>query len=104
MKNTMTLKVLSPENYLFNENDVVSVILPTITGKITILPNHTNFITQIYNGKILIKTVTSEKQITITGGYIKICDNNIHILIDVSINNKLLLIQRKKFFKLLFKL
>jgi ATP synthase F1 epsilon subunit len=104
MKNTITLKILSPKNSIFNESDVVRIVIPTITGKITILPNHTNLITKIHNGKIIIKTVNREEQINITGGYVKICDNNIYILTDISINNNLLLIQRKKIFKLLFKL
>ncbi|MDR0915262.1 MAG: hypothetical protein LBM22_00970 [Endomicrobium sp.] len=89
----MILKILSIEDIIFSENDVLRIILPTINGQIAILPNHVNFITKLHNGKVLIKTVIKETQINITGGFVEICNNNIWILLNnyITAKNKLLL-------------
>jgi F-type H+-transporting ATPase subunit epsilon len=94
----MTLKILSPENIIYNETDVIYIILPTAAGQITILPNHVNFITKLYNGTILIKTLTKEKRVNTSSGFVEIYNNNICILTDYYTNpkNKFILIQRKQ--------
>lgn len=78
------LEILSPEGSAF-KGDVSSVSLPTSSGIITVLPGHTNLVTKLKQGDILISYAEGQKKITVTGGFVEISDNHVNIVAEFAI-------------------
>jgi F-type H+-transporting ATPase subunit epsilon len=86
--NAFTLEILSPEGSAFKGN-VSSVSLPTFAGVITVLPGHTNLVTKLRQGEIIIDSGNSGgiKKITVTGGFAEIYSNTMNIVAEFAINS-----------------
>jgi F-type H+-transporting ATPase subunit epsilon len=72
---TFKLKILTPDEKLF-EGEVLSFVVPTQSGEITVLANHTPLVTNISIGEIKIKhtgpTGVEEQKFLIQGGVVDI--------------------------------
>jgi F-type H+-transporting ATPase subunit epsilon len=79
--NTFKLKILSPDKCLLNE-EVYSLNVPTKSGYITILNNHTPIISVLGIGDLkVVKKDKTEFGICIQGGVIDVKDNGDTILL-----------------------
>jgi len=77
--NEFKIEILSPEGIVFKE-EIISVSLPTLSGVITILSGHTNLVTKLNKGEIIIKTTKDIKKIVVSGGFIEIANNNVSVV------------------------
>lgn len=76
------LKIVTPDRILLEE-DVSKLTVPTKAGEITILPNHSNLISEISHGDIVATNGKEEKISLVYGGFIEISeDSNVIILAD----------------------
>lgn len=75
------LKIITPLKVIFNE-EVSEITLPTPTGEVTILTNHTPFLSQISEGEIIIRKQEGEEFLAVADGIIKVEKNNALILAD----------------------
>lgn len=76
------LKIVTPDRILIDQ-EATEVVVPTKDGQITILPNHSNLISEITHGDIIIRNGKEEKITLIYGGFIEVAkDSNIIVLAD----------------------
>lgn len=80
----LILEIATPEKIVY-QNEVDEVIVPTINGQITILPNHINLLTKIEPGELTIKKGKAIELLAITGGFLEVVKNKITILADYAV-------------------
>jgi F-type H+-transporting ATPase subunit epsilon len=80
----LLLEIITPEKIIYKD-EINEVLVPTVDGEITILPNHINLLTQINPGELVIKKGTNQQYIAITGGFLEVNNNNISILAEYAI-------------------
>jgi F-type H+-transporting ATPase subunit epsilon len=76
----MLVKVITPEKEVFNEK-ARSVNLPTEAGYLTILPNHTELLSVIHSGEIIIEFESGTKKFKTEGGVIEVFKNEVNLLL-----------------------
>lgn len=79
-KDFFTLKVVTPEKIEFLSKEIKFVKVRTIRGDIGILPNHTNFMSSLGEGLMLIKSLEEEKTYYISGGFLEVNHNYITVM------------------------
>jgi F-type H+-transporting ATPase subunit epsilon len=84
--NTFALEILSPEGVAF-KGDVYSVSLPTQAGIIEILPGHTNLVTKLKRGEIIIDSGNGAelKKIAVSSGFAEILPNALNLVADFAV-------------------
>jgi F-type H+-transporting ATPase subunit epsilon len=80
----MKLSILTPSKKILVEQEVSDVFAPGVEGQIEILPEHSNFITELKTGVIRWKTDGAWGAAAISYGWLEIFDNKISVLADVS--------------------
>ena len=76
-------KVVTPERTVF-QDEIDQVTLPTTTGEITILPNHTPYITVLGFGEIILKKDGKESSLAVSGGFVEFNKNELVVLADMA--------------------
>ncbi len=79
------LEVITPEKVILDE-EVDEITITTVTGEISILPNHENLLTKILPGEMIIKKNGKEDHFAITGGFLEVSENKISILADYAVH------------------
>ena len=78
----MTLSILTPMNHFFEE-EIKSISLQTVDGRIVIMPRYTPFVTGLAIGIANIQTATGKTlQAKIDSGFAEVIDNKVTILTD----------------------
>lgn len=82
MSNTNTLQVIiSRVDRALFEGAASSVIAPGSEGVLTILPEHTAFITPLKNGTIYVETPEETHEIDVENGLLEVSDSQVSVLI-----------------------
>jgi len=81
---TFLLEIITPEKEIY-KNDVDEVIVPTVTGEITILPNHSPLLSKVAPGELIVKKGQKEEPMAITGGFLEVFNNKVTILADYAV-------------------
>ena len=74
-------KIVTPERTVY-EDLIDQATIPTSEGEITILPNHINLVAIIKSGELTIKKDGASIFLAVSGGIIKIDNNELNILAD----------------------
>ena len=78
----MTLSILTPMNHFF-EQEIKSVSLQTIDGRIVIMPRYAPYVTGLLPGIANIVTADGNTmQANLNGGFAEVIDNKVAILTD----------------------
>jgi ATP synthase F1 epsilon subunit len=77
----MKVCIMAPDR-VFLEGEAEELILPTTTGQIGILQNHTPLITGLDIGVLLVREKTDWSSIALMGGFALIQENTITILVN----------------------
>lgn len=72
-------EIITPEKIVYKE-EADEVIVPSINGQISILPNHVRLITQIVPGELIIIKDNQHFPVAITNGFMEVDNNHISIL------------------------
>lgn len=76
------LEVVSPERVAYSE-EVKQLTVPSATGQLTILPNHTSLFAQLVEGEL--KVIPRERNepiyMAIGGGFLEVYQNRVTILV-----------------------
>lgn len=72
---TIHFKIATPEKVVY-ENDILQISIPTTTGEITILPNHSPLVSVIQAGELRIRDNNGEQIIAVAGGFLEVRANN----------------------------
>lgn len=78
----MKLKVISSSKKVYESEEIQEINVPTINGRIGILPGHINLIIPLEIGNIKVKKGDTVEKILLNGGMLQIADNEILILAD----------------------
>jgi F-type H+-transporting ATPase subunit epsilon len=85
----LTLKVITPENKIFEESEIESISFPTQEGEITVLPNHIPLLSQTMTGEVVIRKKGKDTSLVITEGFLKIDKSgNCLVLADYAIRSE----------------
>ena len=80
----LLLEIITPLKVIYKD-EVSEVVVPTVEGEITILPNHINLLTQINPGEMIVKKGPNQQYLAITGGFLEVNSNKISILAEYAI-------------------
>ncbi len=75
----MKLEILTPDKKVF-EGEVRSVTVPGTMGSFEVLKDHAPIVSTLEDGKVIIRTGSTEETILIKGGVIEVLNNNIMVL------------------------
>ena len=83
MSNNFKLKITTPDRTLF-DGEAYEALMPTPQGEIGILPDHKPLISLVSAGPITIKKSSDDsgEHISTSGGFVKIADNQVMLLVD----------------------
>ena len=73
--------IMVPDRVFWNE-EATEIILPTNTGQMGVLKNHTALITGLDVGVMLTRTGTEWTSMALMGGFALVKDNNVTILVN----------------------
>ncbi|MDP1709628.1 MAG: F0F1 ATP synthase subunit epsilon [Candidatus Komeilibacteria bacterium] len=80
---TLNFKIVTPEKTVYENNGVFQVSLPTMTGEITVLPNHIPLVTVLKAGELKLKDNAGDQVIAVAGGFVEVKgENQIVVLAD----------------------
>lgn len=77
------LQIITPEKIVFDD-EVDQVSLPTTTGQITILKNHTPLVTSIEPGELVFRKHNKESELASGYGFAQISATNVKVLVDLA--------------------
>lgn len=89
----MYLSVITPEKKL-HESEIDEVIVPTITGEITILPHHINLFTEIAPGELVIKHSGKTSYLGVSGGFLEVANNKVNVLADYAVESESIAVEK----------
>ncbi|VWL84897.1 ATP synthase F1 subunit epsilon [Oceanivirga miroungae] len=80
-KSVLSIEVVSPMGSVFSSSDVVFVKVKGSRGDVGILPNHTNYVTSLGAGQMLVRfSDKKEESYFVDGGFLEIRDNRIIVI------------------------
>ena len=80
---TLNFKIVTPEKTVYENNGVLQISLPTMTGEITVLPNHIPLVTVLKAGELKLKDNAGDQVIAVAGGFVEVKgENQIVVLAD----------------------
>ena len=80
----LLLEIIAPEGQVFSDS-VSSVSVPSFQGQITILPHHVPLFTKLAEGEVEIRDGAKTQTIVISGGFLEVKKNEVHLLCDYAI-------------------
>ena len=81
----MNLEIVTPEARVY-ENTVDSVVLPTTSGEINILPGHIPLVTEIQAGEITVSKSGAGQSLAISKGFAQCVGDKISVLAENAIH------------------
>lgn len=79
------LEIVTPDSIAFSE-EVEHVVVPTVNGKIDLLPRHIPIIDRVIAGDIKIKWNGEEKILAIGSGFVESYGNKVSIIVDQAVD------------------
>ena len=81
----ISLHVITPVKEVLKE-EVDEITLPTVSGEISVLPNHAPLLTKISPGEMTIRKSGKLEHFAITGGFLDLNNNVANILADYAVH------------------
>ena len=72
-----TFKVLTPTGEIFFDDGIEYSKIPSITGEIGVLPNHSHMVTEIIPGEVLIRNSKDEFRFFVSKGIFHVMPNQV---------------------------
>jgi F-type H+-transporting ATPase subunit epsilon len=84
MANTLKLEIITPDKTAYSE-DVESVNLPGVEGRMGIYPHHIPLMTQMVPGEIMVRKDGVEHFLAVGEGLVEITGDHVAILTDMAV-------------------
>jgi F-type H+-transporting ATPase subunit epsilon len=81
----LTLEIVTPEGRVYSDS-VDTVVLPTSTGEIGILPGHVPLLTELSAGELRVTRGTAVESIACGSGFAEVDGDKISVLAEQAIN------------------
>ncbi len=75
--------ILTPNKAIAKDLEVDSLLVPTVSGQINLLPNHTHILEKLDTGILVVKTKNGDDYFSITTGVCKLIKDKVVILTNV---------------------
>ena len=77
------ISIMTPDRVLFSSTEIKEIVLPTTTGRMGILANHTPLVTGLDIGVMLVSTVSDSNwmNLALLGGFALIKDSKVTIVV-----------------------
>ncbi len=79
----LQLKMVTPVTTVF-EQEVDGVTIPTRLGEITVLPQHTELVSILEPGELIVRDGAKQFPLAVSGGVIEMFNNTLYILADAA--------------------
>jgi F-type H+-transporting ATPase subunit epsilon len=76
------VQIVTPESSIFEESQAESVILPTVSGEITVLPEHIPLVSLLSSGEIIVHVEGEPVPFAVVGGIVKVTRESVVVLAD----------------------
>lgn len=83
---TLTLEIITPQRVTYTDSSVSFISVPSETGILGILPQHTPLFAKLTEGELKIVRGKEEIYLSIGGGFIEVSHNKITILVTRAIH------------------
>jgi F-type H+-transporting ATPase subunit epsilon len=80
----LVLEIVTPDNRVY-ESTVDSVVLPTTTGEIGVLPGHIPLVTQLEAGELLAQKGNTTEHLAVGRGFAQIEGDKVSVLAELAI-------------------
>ena len=84
MTESITFHLVSPERKLASY-EASSVTLPGVEGDMTVLPNHSTFLTSLRPGILSVTSDEGTEEFLVTGGFAEVSDSIVTVLAEKSV-------------------
>ena len=81
---TFKFELVSPERILFS-GDVISVIVPSVEGEMTVLAGHAPFLTTLKTGIVTVKAGGVSSRIYVRGGFADVNASGLSVLAEKAV-------------------
>lgn len=78
------VEIITPEGIIFTD-DVDEIVVPGVEGELGILPGHIPLFTKIKPGELMLKQEKESYFLAVTGGFLEVLDNTVHVLADYAV-------------------
>ncbi len=82
---TLHVQVVTPEKVLY-EAEADEIIIPSVNGEITVLPQHVPVLTQLAPGELTIKVNNREEHLVVVGGFVEVTPSEVTVLADYAVH------------------
>jgi F-type H+-transporting ATPase subunit epsilon len=83
----LTLEIVTPEARVYSDT-IDTVVIPTTSGEIGILPGHIPLITQIEGGELLVTKNGTTQALAVSGGFAEVEGDRVHVLAERAITEE----------------
>lgn len=81
----MQLTLATPERKLYEKTEILKLVVPTMQGEITVLPQHVPLMSSLSRGEMQVQLADKQTEaVFVSGGVIQVVDNFINILANVA--------------------
>lgn len=81
----MQLTLATPERKLYENTEILKLVVPTMQGEITVLPQHVPLMSSLSRGEMQVQLADKQiEAVFVSGGVIQVVDNFINILANVA--------------------
>lgn len=81
----LTLEIVTPEDRVYRET-VDTVVIPTVTGEIGVLPGHIPLLMQVVDGELRVTSHNETKRLVVGSGFVEIEGDRVKVLAEFAIN------------------
>ena len=83
----LTLEIVTPEARVYSDT-IDTVVIPTTSGEVGILPGHIPLLTQIEHGELRVTKGGQTSLLAVSGGFAEIEGDRVHILAEHAITEE----------------
>ncbi|MDB6126556.1 MAG: atpC [Verrucomicrobia bacterium] len=83
----LLLEIVTPEARVYSDT-IESVVIPTTTGEVGILPGHIPLLTQIEHGELRVTKNGQTQWLAVSGGFAEIEGDRVHVLAEHAITEE----------------
>lgn len=84
----MNFEIVTPTGVVFRSQDCDSVVLPTSTGEIEVLPMHVPLTAETIPGEVIVKKASKTERLAVDKGYVRVIADSVSMLVEAAINEK----------------
>ncbi len=83
----LTLEIVTPESRVYSDT-IDTVVIPTTSGEVGILPGHIPLLTQIEHGELRVTKNGQTQRLAVSGGFAEVRGDMVHVLAEHAITEE----------------